>query len=102
MLIGVDDDDDGYVIIRLITFAQALTGHSIGSLFLSCVTVSFFSWFFWNSKVMDIQSADSSIFELLFSSLFSLKKRKFLMQRSLVRRSLQSGTLLYSHDLMAK
>lgn len=101
-LIGVADVVPLYDLIRWIVFAQLRTGHIVLSPVDSCVTVSFFSSFFWNSNVIDTQSAFSKSLELCSISLLFLKKRKLRMHRSFVLLDSASLTFEYSHERIAK
>ena len=86
MFIGELDVDVGYERIRWIVVAQLITGHIVSSPDRSCVTVSFFSSFFCDSKVIETQFASCRLGSECGISMLSLKNLKFLTQSSLVRR----------------
>ena len=99
---GVSSDAPGYDHIRFTTRAHWVTGHSVQSPVVRCVTVSYLRLFFCISNVTDTLSADSRAEEGVITSRPFLKKRMFRRQRSLVRLCSFWGTFRYSQNLHAK
>ena len=86
--------------MRWTVWARDRTGFIKGSLLLSWGMVTFFSSFFWSSKVQVTRSALMRFGSLWDNSLVPEKNLIFLDRQSLVFRSL--GAREYSHDLQAQ
>ncbi len=99
---GVFLVEPGYLCMRLIVAAQALTGHNNLSVELDKCSVSNFSLFFWSSNVIATMSAESREGWEWGNSLPFLKKRKFLSFNNFVFLSSCVGTFRYSQDLIQK
>ena len=94
----------------LIVVAQQWTGHSGALLERCCVMVAIFSPFFWETKVMETQSAERSDWSgeewsssVVVPSLLVLKKRMLLSSRIFVLRALSALLVVeYSQERIAK
>jgi hypothetical protein len=82
--------------------AQDLTGQSFGSPEAGRVTVSFFSSFFWFSKVIETLEADDIDVEVFGRRSLLMKKRMLRTRRGFVFFDSDAGTFEYSHDRIAK
>jgi hypothetical protein len=95
-------EEEGYERTLDTVYAQDLTGQSFGLPEAGRVTVSFFSLFFWFSKVIETLEVDDIDEEVFGRSSLLMKKRMLQTWRGFVLFDSDAGTFEYSHDHITK